>query len=164
MLHQLFFIPWWTMVWNPVRRSVWGPAIIAGSVLIGTLLDRVRMYVSSWDVLGISGDKLAANGGQFSSEYPREMMLNMTILNDPAFDRITIIKDFEGLAVPVSAVLPTMIDGVIILGFISGAVFLYMMATRLIPVINIWEQKELLLYNAEVQYHRAKVKVMGKPR
>ena len=91
-------------------------------------------------------------------------MLNMTILNDPAFDRITIIKDFEGLAVPVSAVLPTMIDGVIILGFISGAVFLYMMATRLIPVINIWEQKELLLYNAEVQYHRAKVKVMGKPR
>ena len=51
-----------------------------------------------------------------------------------------------------------------ILGFVSGAVFLYMMASRLIPVINIWEQKELLLYNAEVQFHRAKVKVMGKPR
>ena len=160
----VFFIPWWTMVWNPVRRSVWGPAIIAISVLIGTFLDRVRMYVSTWDVAGISADKLAANGGQFSDEYPRNMMLNMTILDDPAFDRIMIIKNFEGLPVPTSAVLPTAIDGVIILGFVSGAVFLYMMASRLIPVINIWEQKELLLYNAEVQFHRAKVKVMGKPR
>tara|TARA_Y100001968_G_scaffold68633_1_gene59706 strand:- start:164 stop:745 length:582 start_codon:yes stop_codon:yes gene_type:complete len=160
----VFFIPWWTMVWNPVRRSVWGPAIIAISVLIGTFLDRVRMYVSTWDVAGISADKLAANGGQFSDEYPRNMMLNMTILDDPAFDRIMIIKNFEGLPVPTSAVLPTAIDGVIILGFVSGAVFLYMMASRLIPVINIWEQKELLLYNAEVQFHRVKVKVMGKPR
>ena len=122
------------------------------------------MYVSTWDVAGISADKLAANGGQFSDEYSRKMMLNMTILDDPAFDRIMIIKNFEGLPVPTSAVLPTAIDGVIILGFVSGAVFLYMMASRLIPVINIWEQKELLLYNAEVQFHRAKVKVMGKPR
>jgi hypothetical protein len=39
-----------------------------------------------------------------------------------------------------------------------------MMATRLIPLVNIWEQKELLLYNAEIKFHRTKVRVMGKPR
>ena len=32
------------------------------------------------------------------------------------------------------------------------------------PVMNIWEQKEFLLYKAEAQYHRVKVVVLGKSR
>ena len=50
------------------------------------------------------------------------------------------------------------------IGFIGGSIFLFMMATRLLPAINVWEQKELLLYKAEIQYHRTKVTVLGKSR
>ena len=37
------------------------------------------------------------------------------------------------------------------------------MATRIIPVINLWEQKELLLYKVHKKYHRTVVMVLGKP-
>ena len=31
---------------------MWGPSMIAVAVLIGTLLDRIRLYVGAWDVAG----------------------------------------------------------------------------------------------------------------
>ena len=40
---------------------------------------------------------------------------------------------------------------------------MYMLASRLIPIINIWEQRELLLYKIHKVYHRAHVLVLGKP-
>ena len=49
-------------------------------------------------------------------------------------------------------------------GFIGGSILTFMLATRLIPAINLWEQKEMLLYKAEVKFHRTKVTVMGKSR
>jgi hypothetical protein len=48
--------------------------------------------------------------------------------------------------------------------FIAGSILIFMLATRLIPAVNLWEQKEMLLYKAEIQFHRTKVTVMGKPR
>ena len=48
-----FVIPLWTLVWNPVRHSLWGPPIIAVSVLVGTFLDRIRLYVAAYSVEGI---------------------------------------------------------------------------------------------------------------
>jgi hypothetical protein len=45
-----FLVPWWWLVWNRVRTSVNGPAIGAVIVLFGLLLDRIRIYVSSWSV------------------------------------------------------------------------------------------------------------------
>jgi Ni/Fe-hydrogenase subunit HybB-like protein len=155
----VFIIPWWTMIWNPFRRSIWGPSIIAISVLVGTFLDRIRLNVASWDVAGITARKFNENNGEFTSDFPREMMLNMRLPENP-----TVIKEFVGLDIPINAVGPGAIDVLVILGFISGAIFLYMMATRLIPLVNIWEQKELLLYNAEIKFHLTKVRVMGKPR
>ena len=50
------------------------------------------------------------------------------------------------------------------LGALGGSILVFMLATRLIPAVNIWEQKEMLLYKAEVQFHRTKVMVMGKSR
>ena len=46
---------------------------------------------------------------------------------------------------------------------LAGAVLVYMLATRLIPVMNMWEQKELLLYEIHKPFHRIEVKVLGKP-
>lgn len=45
-----FLVPWWWLVWNRIRTSVNGPAIGAVIVLIGLLLDRIRIYVSAWAV------------------------------------------------------------------------------------------------------------------
>jgi hypothetical protein len=66
--------------------------------------------------------------------------------------------------VPVKIPTPDVADIFLIVGFIGGSIFLFMMATRLLPAINVWEQKELLLYKAEIQYHRTKVTVLGKSR
>ncbi|SVD93512.1 uncharacterized protein METZ01_LOCUS446366 [marine metagenome] len=38
-----------------------------------------------------------------------------------------------------------------------------MLATRIFPIINIWEQKELLLYKFHKKLHRTEVLVLGKP-
>ena len=35
---------------NPLRKSVWGPVVIACGVLIATLFDRIRVYVSAFSV------------------------------------------------------------------------------------------------------------------
>ena len=129
----VFILPWFTMIWNPVRRSVWGPPILATSVLIGTLLDRIRLYVGAWDVAG-------------KSEMMEDMMK---------------MKMSE---VPTAIPTPHVADIFVIVGFIGGSILTFMLATRLIPVVNIWERKEMLLYKAEVQFHRTKVMVMGKPR
>ena len=49
----VFVVPLWTLVWNPMRRSTWGPPLIAVSILIGTLLDRVRLFVAAYSIEGI---------------------------------------------------------------------------------------------------------------
>ena len=46
----IWFSPWWWMIWNAVRRSYNGPAIGSVLILIGLLLDRVRLYVAAWSV------------------------------------------------------------------------------------------------------------------
>jgi len=51
-----------------------------------------------------------------------------------------------------------------VLGVFGGAVLFYLLAARLIPPINIWEQKELVLYKFHKAYHRTEVMVLGKPR
>lgn len=127
----VFIFPWFTMIWNPIRRSVWGPCMIAVGVLIGTLLDRIRLYVGAWDVAGIN----------------TASMMEMKL--DEVPDKIPV---------------PQIWDVFMIIGFIGASIFIYMMATRLIPAVNVWEQKEYLLYRAEIQFHRAKVLVLGKSR
>ena len=47
-----FVIPWLTMLWNPVRRSFWGPVIASISVVIGIFFDRIRLFVPAWSVPG----------------------------------------------------------------------------------------------------------------
>ena len=66
--------------------------------------------------------------------------------------------------VSTSVVMPGIADIFLTVGFIGGSVFIYLLATRIIPTVNVWERKEYLLYKAEIQFHRAKVLVLGKPR
>ncbi len=126
-----FLIPLWTMMWNPLRRSTWGPAIISVSVLIGTFLDRMRLYVAAYSVPGIGNSSIDKHSLEL--EHIPE------------------------------AVTPGIADIFIMVGAVGGMIFVYLMASRLIPIMNFWEQKELLLYKVHRPFHRTEVMVLGKP-
>lgn len=57
-----FVAPFWTLVWNSVRKSTTGPALAAAFILIGNLCDKIRLYAGSWSVPNdqITKDALAA--------------------------------------------------------------------------------------------------------
>ena len=55
-----------------------------------------------------------------------------------------------------------MADIFIIVGAIGGAILVYLLASKVLPAINIWEQKELLLYRVHKPFHRIEVMVLGK--
>jgi hypothetical protein len=61
------------------------------------------------------------------------------------------------------AVTPGIADIFIMVGAVGGMIFVYLMASRLIPIMNFWEQKELLLYKVHRPFHRTEVMVLGKP-
>jgi molybdopterin-containing oxidoreductase family membrane subunit len=127
-----FLLPMWTMMWNPLRRSTWGPPLIAASVLIGTFLDRIRLYVAAYSVPGIGEPSVDKHIG-----------LEIDKLPDTVF--------------------PDLWNVFIMVGAIGGMVFIFMMATRVIPIINIWEQRELKLYEVHKKFYKTVVRVLGKP-
>ena len=125
-----FVVPLFTMMWNPLRRSVWGPPLIATSVLVGTLFDRIRLYVAGYSVPGI-GD-------------------------------VNVDKHVLAMENIPSTLHPDIADIFIIVGAISGAILVYLLATRIIPPVSVWEQRELLLYKVHKTFHRTEVMVLGK--
>ncbi len=127
----VFVIPLWTLVWNPMRRSLWGPPLIAVSILLGTLLDRVRLYVAAYSVEGIG---------------------------NPQFHKDAL--DLENIP---KTVFPEMADIFIMLGALGAMAIVYLFASRLFPIMNFWEQRELQLYDqGHVSYHRGHTRIMGK--
>jgi hypothetical protein len=121
-----FVVPFFLMIWNPIRKSIWGPTLVASGVLIGTLLDRVRIYVAAFS---IPGEDAAAHLLEQSPE----------------------------------TVTPELADILIWAGGLGGVVLVFMLVARLVPVISIWEQTELLLYKVHKKFHRTEVLVLGKP-
>ena len=45
-----FVAPFLLLMWNPVRKSVRGVTLAAALILVGNVLDRVRLFVSAWSV------------------------------------------------------------------------------------------------------------------
>ncbi|MCI0440382.1 MAG: hypothetical protein L0177_14805 [Chloroflexi bacterium] len=129
---MVFLVPLFTMIWNPVRKSVWGPPIVALSVLIGTFLDRIRLYVAAYSV---------------PESNPEEFTF-------PVENVSTVVP---------SANLPDAFDVMILIGVISGSILIYLLASKVIPVVSIWAQRELRIYAAHRPFHRIGVRVLGKP-
>ncbi len=46
----IWFIPWWILIWNRVRRGTTAMVVGAFIILIGLMLDRIRYFVSAWSV------------------------------------------------------------------------------------------------------------------
>ena len=63
-----------------------------------------------------------------------------------------------------SAIMPGLPDVFIIMGAVGGSILFYLLASRLLPPVSIWEQKELTLYKTHKVFHRTRVFVLGKPR
>ncbi|PKB65794.1 MAG: hypothetical protein BZY82_07000 [SAR202 cluster bacterium Io17-Chloro-G3] len=54
-----FLLPFLILMWNAVRKTVWGPPLAGACILVGTFLDKVRLYVPSWSVTDpLSGHSL----------------------------------------------------------------------------------------------------------
>jgi hypothetical protein len=47
-----FLLPFSLLIWNPIRAGVAGPCLAAALVLIGSFVDRVRLYVPAWSLAG----------------------------------------------------------------------------------------------------------------
>lgn len=72
------------------------------------------------------------------------------------------IKAHELEHIP-AARLPDGADILIMAGMVAGAVLLYMLATRLVSVVSIWELKELLHYRVVRPFMKTRVVVLAKP-
>jgi molybdopterin-containing oxidoreductase family membrane subunit len=125
-----FIVPLFTMMWNPLRKSIWGPSLIAASVLVGTFFDRIRLYVAGYSVPGI-GDRTIDKHELRVEDIP-------------------------------AANLPDVADIFIIVGALAGCILVFLLAARVVPAVNIWEQRELLLYKVHKRFHRTEVMILGK--
>lgn len=54
-----FGLPVLLLIWNPIRQSVAGVTAVAGLVVAGTLVDRLRVYGAAWSVAGPLSERLA---------------------------------------------------------------------------------------------------------
>ena len=58
--------------------------------------------------------------------------------------------------------IPDAADIFIVVGAIAGSLLVFMLATRVFPVVNVWEQRELLLYRFHKPFFRTEVQILGK--
>jgi hypothetical protein len=103
-----FIGPLVALVWNPVRRSIWGPTIVGAGVLVGALVNHIRWYVAP-----------------FSVPDPPEGEAWPHVLPE----------------IPAGQ-LPGAADALIVVGGIAGAVLLFMLINKIIPVVSMWEVGE----------------------
>ena len=97
--------------------------------------------------------------------------MGVSVLIGTFFDRIRLyvsafsIEDSTAhtLEVVPAAHLPDGVDVLLIVGALSGAVLFYALATKLFPVISIWEIKTYKMLRVQSAFHRTEVTVIAKP-
>ena len=118
-----FLIPLLALMWNPIRRSVWGPALVGLGILVGNFFNQIRIYVASYSV-----------------EDPTAHVL----------ERIP------------AGQFPEAADVLIVIGGISGAALLYLLVSKLVPLISLWEVGEGLQLSKVRRFLGREVRVLGK--
>ena len=119
-----FVIPFLLLLWNPVRRSAWGPPLAGLSAILGALMFNIRIFVGG------------ANSGNIYAAF----------------------LDY----VP-APVYPDIWDIFMVVGGIGGAALVYLAATRILPVLSVWEVKEGALYQRMSRFIRGEYLVLAKP-
>lgn len=119
-----FAMPFLTLLWNPVRRTAWGPTLAGASVLVGAFLFNLRIFVGAFN----AGD----------------------------------VFDFALDGVP-PPVWPQVWDVFMVLGGLGLVVFIYLLATRLLPIMCVWEIKEGTMYQRMDTLIHGRYLVLAKP-
>ena len=131
-----FIIPFVILLWNGMRRSILGPTIAGASVMLGSLFMMIRLYVPAFNI-------------------PQEDMGAHTIADFGA--------EVGQIAPQLLPVTPDVWDVFIILGGIGGAALIFLLGTKLLPVMSMWETKEGLLYILYRPFMKGRYLVLGKP-
>jgi molybdopterin-containing oxidoreductase family membrane subunit len=124
---NLFFswvLPFGILLWNPVRKTAWGPALAGLSALVGALLFNLRVFVGSFnagDIYSIGMDHVPA------------------------------------------AVFPDVWDVFVVLGGLGAVALIYLAATRLVPIMSLWEVKEGARLQRMDTFIRGRYLVLAKP-
>jgi len=119
-----FVTPFLILLWNPVRKTAWGPALAGLSAVVAAFLFNLRMLVGAFN----AGD----------------------------------IYNIGLEAVPPAA-WPDVWDVFMVLGGLGLAALVYLAATRVIPVLSLWEVKEGAKYQRMDTLIRGRYLVLAKP-
>ena len=118
-----FLGPLIALVWNPVRRSIWGPTLVGAGILLGALINQVRLYVSAFSV------------------------------EDPTLHVMDPRPATQWPAAP---------DLLIVVGAISACVLLFLLVSKIIPMVSMWEVGEGLRLVKVRRYLNRYAKVIAK--
>ena len=128
-----FFVPFFILLWNPVRKTAWGPALAGLSALVGGFLFSIRIFVGSFNAVDFK-------------EFPGELYsLGLTRAR---------IQD---------AVIPDLWDIFMVVGIIGAAALVYLAAAKLFPIMSIWEVKEGAMYQRMGKLFRGEYMILAKP-
>ena len=119
-----FAVPFLILLWNPVRKTAWGPALAGASALVGGFLFILRIFVGSF------------NAGDIYS-------LGLDHVPAPAY--------------------PDLWDILMILGILGAVASAYMVASKLVPLVSVWETKEGAKYQSMQTFIRGEYLVLAKP-
>ena len=129
-----FLTPLFLLIWSPVRRSIIGPTALACVVLVGTFIDRIRIYTASYSV-GVPGQE-----GHLEMHMP--------------------VEEFKA---SLSAMTPDVADVLMVVGALAAAVLAYMLASRIVPMVSMWGSKEGVLLQRVRPLVKTELKVLAKP-
>lgn len=119
-----FAAPFLILLWNPVRKTAWGPALAGVSALIGAFLFNLRIFVGSFNAGNIYGIGL--------DNVPRP-------------------------------VYPDVFDVFLLLGGVGAAALFYLAATKIVPLMSVWEVKEGTKYQSMGTFVRGEYLILAKP-
>ena len=128
-----WLIPFLTLLWNFARKSMVFPTIAATSAVIGVLADKIRIYPGAFSIADKERDEV------FGHIHP------------------------ERLAEAPQALWPSGPDVLMLIGVIAGAILVYMIAIKIVPMLSIWELSEGTLYRKRRRFLKRDILVMGKP-
>ncbi len=117
-------VPFLILLWNPVRKTAWGPALAGLSALAGAFLFNMRMIVGAFN----AGD-----------------------VYDVALTRVP------------PAAWPDVWDVFMVIGGLGAVIFIYLLATKIIPILSVWETKEGTKYQKMGTLIRGEYLVLAKP-